>query len=111
PSVGGTPTWSLPGSNGPVEYALTTPTLFVTTAGQVTGTFAHRFSFEGTTTPFDSGQIQFSVNGGAFNTIPANLITGTSYGAAPVSSSFGNQMGGQVAFEFESTGYTTPAYA
>ena len=110
PSVGGLPTWFLPGQNGVSAFGLTTPSLLVASAGQVTGTFTHRFSFEGTETPFDSGQIQFSVNGGAFNTIPANLISATSYGTTLVSNAHGNVMGNQFAFEFESTGYSVPSY-
>jgi hypothetical protein len=58
---------------------------------------------------YDGGQIQFSVNGGAFQIIPAGSITGTTYNVT-ISTAFGSFMAGQQAFSGTSAGFSAPAY-
>jgi len=104
-SVGGTATWATPGQGTSSLFALTTTALDVLMNGQVTGSFTHRYNFEA---GFDGGQIQYSVNGGAFNTVPTSLITGQTYGS-PISG-FSNPLGPAAAFTGTSPGYATPSY-
>src|SRR5262245_26951337 len=59
--------------------ALTSPT-FTAGGGVVTISFDHRYSFE--TPNFDGGQLQVSVNGGAFNAVPATSFTANGYNAS-----------------------------
>lgn len=85
---------------------LLSPVLAVGANGLVTGSFVHRFQLE---SGFDGGQLQFSVNGGAFNTVPQDHVFGTTYNAT-ISSSFSSSIGGQRAFSGTSTGFATPAF-
>ncbi len=103
---GGATAWSTGGVAAVSAKALTSPDLFVQANGTVTGSFNHRFNFEGS---FDGGQLQFSVNGGAFNTVPQDQITGVTY-SATISSSFASPISGQRAFNGTTAGYATPVY-
>jgi hypothetical protein len=79
----------------------------VSANGQITGSFIHRFAMENSA---DGGQIQFSRNGGAFNTIPENLITGQPYNAS-IGTFSGSEIAGQRAFSGTSLHYYAgPAY-
>jgi len=98
--------WSTGGVASVSAKSLTSPDLIVQANGTVTGSFNHRFNLEGT---FDGGQLQFNVNGGAFNTVPQDQITGVTY-SATISSAFSSPISGQRAFNGISTGFATPTY-
>lgn len=99
--------WVTPGVTSVSSKGLTSPVLTVNANGTVTGSFTHRFSFESSTSSFDGGQLQFRVNGGSFNTVPQDQITGVTYFGI-ISSSFSNPIGGQFGFARVSAGYATP---
>ena len=69
-SVDGSGAWSTPGPGDPCaapsSVVLVSPPLVVPLAGEVSVSFDHRYSFEVNGLPFDGGQLQLSVNGGAF---------------------------------------------
>jgi hypothetical protein len=102
--------WVTAGWNGgndmfgnPATYFLSSPTLTVTGAGTLTGSFTHRFNFE---SGYDGGQFQYAVNGGDWTAVPQGLITGTTY-TETVS---GSALDGQLAFSGMSAGYAGPSY-
>jgi hypothetical protein len=101
-------TWFNNGYNvgGPATEYLTTPTLTVNASGQITGSFIHRFYFENN---IDGGQIQYQVNGGGWNTVSGNLITGQSY-VGQMNPSV--ELSGQYSFTGESSGFSdlTPSF-
>lgn len=88
----GATSWSTVGVTSVSSKVLTSPVLTVGANGTVTGSFTHRFSFESPTSNFDGGQLQFSVNGGSFNTVPQDQITGVTY-SGTISSTFSNPIG------------------
>jgi len=99
--------WWYPGSQNVTTNVLFSPPMTVQANGQITGNFNHRFAME---SQADGGQIQFSRNGGSFNTIPENLITGQSYNAS-MGTFNGSEIGGQRAFSSTSLHYYAgPAY-
>lgn len=70
-AAGGSPD----GCGGPFNSKLTSPAYTVPAADEVTLTFSHRYSFE--SDRWDGGQVQISVNGGAFAPVaPENFTTG-----------------------------------
>ncbi|MGH7133495.1 MAG: hypothetical protein ACREJO_16315 [Phycisphaerales bacterium] len=93
PASGG---WAIAGTHG-AQKALTSPILTITSSNPVSITFDHIINFE---SPYDGGQLQFSVNGGAFTTILAAQISGRTYNNTPVSTQFGSAIGGQRAWSF-----------
>lgn len=99
----GTDGWFTPGQNNVGTYFVASPVMFVISAGQVTGSFLHRFNLE---SGFDGGQVQFRTNGGAWETITQDLITGVTYGST-ISSGFSSPIGGQRAFSGTSLNYAT----
>ena len=102
--VGGNGAWFVNGTSaqGTPSYSiLTSPTLTVSTTGSAALSFDHRFSFEYDGTRWDGGQVQLSLNGGAFTTV-ALAYTGTITG--------NNILNGQQAFNGDSAGYGTPSY-
>lgn len=105
----GASSWSTAGVTVVSSKGLTSPVLTVGANGNVTGSFSHRFSFESATSSFDGGQLQFRVNGGSFNTVPQNQITGVTYFGA-ISSTFSSPIAGQFAFARVSAGFGTPVF-
>jgi hypothetical protein len=103
----GATSWSTLGLAAVSSKGLTSPVLTVGANGSVTGSFTHRFSFEATS--FDGGQLQFSVNGGSFNTVPQDQITGVTY-SANISTGFSSPIAGQRAFANLSAGFATPSF-
>lgn len=85
-------------------FTLTSPTLVVSSSGNVTGSFSHRFYFE---TARDGGHFRYSVNGGAWLTVPQGLISGQSYN---VSMGGSGPITGTMAFSNQSSGWSTPSY-
>jgi hypothetical protein len=102
--VGGNGAWFVNGTTnqGTPSYSiLTSPALTVSTTGSATLSFDHRFSFEYDGTRWDGGQVQMSLNGGAFTTVALGY-TGTITGNGILS--------GQQGFNGDSAGYATPSY-
>lgn len=93
--------WWYPGSQNVTTNVLVSPPMTVLAGGQVTGSFVHRFAME---SQADGGQIQFSRNGGPFNTISENLITGQPYNAS-MGTFNGIEIPGQRAFSGTSLHY------
>ena len=58
---------------------LTSPGIEVTNTGSIRLRFNHRYSFEDATTFSDGGQIELSVNGGAFVRVPAEAFVANGY--------------------------------
>jgi hypothetical protein len=113
-TVGGT--WSAFDTNdcGAVAFRssrLNSPILTVATAGSVTLSFNHRYSFEADTTRWDAGQLRISVNGGAYVVVPSASFTANGYndtvGGAVVPNS---ELAGQSAFTAQSADYEFGAY-
>jgi len=67
------------GSEGKAHSRLTSPTLTVATGGVVELSFTHRYSIEGDL--WDGGAVFISVNGSAFDQIPAAAFTANGYNA------------------------------
>lgn len=102
--VGGNGAWFVngTGNQGVPSYSiLTSPVLAVTSTGSASLSFDHRYSFEYDGTRWDGGQVQVSVNGGAFTTV-ALSYTGTLTG--------NTILNGQPGFNGDSPGYGTPSY-
>jgi hypothetical protein len=97
-------------ANGTVTAArsrLLTPTL-TTTQTNVSVVATHRFKYERSTITgncFDGGALFQSRNGGAFDQILSNDLTGVRY-TAPISEFFENPLSGSSAFCGESAGYS-----
>jgi hypothetical protein len=88
------------GAPGP-STRLTCPPVAVTQGGNVRVSFNHRHSFEGGR--WDGGQLQVSVNGGAFVTVPSSSFLQNGYnGTMAVNNS---ELGGQLAFVEDSANY------
>jgi len=103
--VGGNGAWFINTSSIVSGKALTSPTLTVAGAGNVTLTFNHRFNFE---TQWDGGNLYKSINAGTFVLVPdADFIVSPYTHTLNVS---GNPIGGQRAWSNISAGYATPAY-
>lgn len=98
--------WHTLGNDNVSRTELTSQPLFVVDPGTVAGTLLHRFNQE---SGFDGGQLQFSVNGGAFQTIPQNLITGVTY-TGQIDAGANSEIAGQWAFTGQSAGFATPDY-
>lgn len=82
------------------------PILIVSTNAQVT--FKHSYSFEGTTTYYDGGVLEISIDGGAFQDILAaggSFVTGGYVGT--LSSSYSNPLGGRQAWGGATVGFIT----
>jgi hypothetical protein len=88
---------------------LDSPVIPITTAGTVTLSFNHRYSFEQDSVNWDGGQVRVSVNGGPFTAIPGSAFTSGGFNGSvgPGSSS---QLNGQQGFVGTSAGFTTPAF-
>jgi hypothetical protein len=86
--------------SGPLSTVLTSPAITVPASGNATVNLTHRYSFEGGA--YDGGQIQLSVNGGAFSAVTSFSQNG--YGGAVVGNGVLN---GQSAFINDSPGYST----
>lgn len=68
--------------------------------------FNHAFEFEGTTTRFDGGVVEYSTDAGATWQDAGPLFVNNGYNGT-LSSSFGNPLGGRSAFTGISDGYTS----
>ena len=71
-------------------------------SGNLLLTFAHRYSFEGG--EYDGGQVRYSINGGAFYTVPAAAFLQNGYNGTVLPGS-GSSVAGQAAFVNESAGH------
>lgn len=99
--------WTLAGQSFVGTTTLTSPPIVITGSGTVTGTLTHRHGFENT---FDGGQIQFSTdNGGTWNTVPQDLITGVTY-TQTIATTFSSPIGGQRAFSGQSAGFANSEF-
>jgi hypothetical protein len=68
-------------------------------SGSVKVDFWHKFNFEtGTSSNFDGGQVQYSLDGVTWTTVLAGDIAGQTYATTPISASFGSPLAGQRAF-------------
>ncbi len=85
----GTGSWrengQVPENNHANTSLLTSPPMVLTTAGGVTLSFDHRYSFEHDGTAWDGGQVLISVNGGAFTPVAAGSFTQNGYNGNAVS--------------------------
>lgn len=105
----GSGVWSAGGSENvgsPTSSSLVSPTLTATVGGPTTLSFDHRHSFELDSVVWDGGQVQISVNGGAFAAVPAASFTANGYGGVVAGN---NALNGKDAFIGNSTGYATGA--
>jgi hypothetical protein len=107
--------WSLLGQTSPGSFALQSPAAIITvgTAGQVTGTFTHRFNFASEAgedvIPHDGGLLQYRVGTGAWITVSHPLLSGPAYsGIVPIDSP--NPLAGEYVFSGQSDGYMDPDY-
>lgn len=91
--------------SGPYNSRLVSPGYTVPVGDDVTLTFSHRYSFEGDL--WDGGQVQISVNGGAFATVPAENFTANGYASGNIQGS--GVIQGQRAFNGDSAGYADGA--
>ena len=90
---------------------LNSPTLTVATAGSVTLSFSHRYSFEVDTTRWDGGQLRISVNQGAYVAVPLASFSANGYNNTVGGASVPNcELAGQQAFTAQSTGYVAEEY-
>ena len=102
--------WNLAGEGNlgaPSSSALVSPPISVTATGLVTLSVDHRYSFEFDGTRWDGGQIQLSVNGGAFAAVPNSAFTANGYAGVIAGN---NALTGTLAFNDNSAGYATPAF-
>ena len=94
------------GGAGPYNSQLNSPAYTVPQTEDVTLTFSHRYSFEGSL--WDAGQVRISVNGGAFTPVNPDNFTANGYAV-------GNIIGtgpilGQRAFNGDSPGYAAGTF-
>ena len=90
---------------------LNSPALTVATAGSVTLSFSHRYSFEVDTTRWDGGQLRISVNQGAYVAVPLASFSANGYNNTVGGASVPNcELAGQQAFTAQSTGYVAEEY-
>jgi hypothetical protein len=75
--------WVLTGQNN-ADARLTSPT-FTATGGEVVLQFVHSYNFE---SAFDGGNVELSLNGGAFSPIPAGNFTQNGYTGSDLLNSF-----------------------
>ncbi len=94
-----------PENSHPNTSKLNSPVINVVAAGNLSLTFAHRYSFEFDGTRWDGGQVRISVNGGAFTTVPDAAFTQNGYGGNTVAGNSASELKGQPAFTAESPGY------
>lgn len=80
------------------QKTLTSPAITVPANGDVTIQFSHRFRFEAAA---DGGQLQVSINGGAFSTVTSGSFSLNGYNGTSI---IGSSWSGT------SSGYTTPSY-
>ncbi len=66
--------------------------------------FRHAYDFQGSTTAYDGGVIEYSTNNGSTWSDAASLVVNNGYNTT-ISSSFGNPLGGRSAFGAVSSGY------
>jgi hypothetical protein len=102
--------WSTNGRaacGSPFFETLTSPTVTVSYADQLTLTFDHRYSFEPDITRWDGGQVRMSINGGAFFAVPDASFSANGYDGIITGN---NVLSGQEAFNGNSPGYSTPAF-
>jgi hypothetical protein len=103
--------WSTDGRqacSSPFSETLTSPTVTVSYADQLTLTFDHRYSFEvDQTVRWDGGQVRISINGGAFSAVPDTSFSANGYDGIIGGN---GDLNGQEAFNGNSPGYSTPAF-
>ena len=95
-----------PDSGHPNTSYLDSPPLTVTVAGQAILTFVHRWSREQDTVNWDGNQVQVSVNGGAFTTVPGGSFTANGYNGV-VGPGSTSALNGQPGFVGTSPNFTT----
>lgn len=88
---------------GPYNSVLNSPAYVVPQADEVTLSFSHRYSFEADL--WDGGQLRMSVNGGPFNTVPAESFAANGYAPGVIQGT--GILLGQRAFNGDSAGYST----
>jgi hypothetical protein len=105
-------TWQVTQQNEEIQHRMTSilisPEMTVTKAGTVTLRFNHRYSFEGGR--WDGGQVQISVNGGAYAAVPASAFTQNGYTALPVLANSASALAGQAAFTEDSAGHAAGTF-
>lgn len=77
----------------------------VTAFGNVLLNLTHRWSFEYDGTAWDGGQIQISVNGGAFTALPASAFVQNGYNGS-IAGNSSSDLHGQPGYIAESSGYS-----
>ena len=102
----GSNAWQILGNSTASTQVITSPLLRVLANGNVTGALLHRFQLEST---FDGGQLQFSHNGSAFQTIPRQLLTTVIY-TNQIDAGANSALAGQWAFTGTSSNFSDPAY-
>ena len=85
--------WETPGADVTLVTTLTSPIITATGAGYISGSMTHSFRLE---EGYDGGRLEFSVNGGAWNVIAQNLVTGRSYTGAVTLGDWNQQIDGAV---------------
>jgi hypothetical protein len=96
------------GDNAWTGLTLTSPAVLIGTAGNYQFRFDQRFSFEPL---WDGGQLQVSVNGGGFTTVPNSAFTAGGYTGTINSDYPGlSLIGGQQAWTGDSLGYASLSY-
>lgn len=104
----GTASWGedgqQPENSRPNTSMLNSPTIIITTAGEVTLSFDHRHSLEGGR--WDGGQVRLSVNGGAYATVPGSAFLQNGYNGTVLPNS-ASVLAGQSAFVETSAGYAS----
>lgn len=105
--------WRQNGQQLEIQHATTSmlnsPLMRVDATGRLVLTFAHRYSFEFDGARWDGGQVQVSLNGGAFVAVPDSAFTQNGYGGQKVASNSLSILRGQEAFTSESPGYAVGA--
>ncbi len=103
---GGAGAWSTDGSqtSAPTHTRLTSPTLVVTTAGEIQVSFDHFYSIEGP--DWDAGALFASVNGGAFTYVDGSAFTANGYNSPVLVGQ--HDLQGSFGFTGDSAGYPTP---
>lgn len=100
------PGWQVVGGEGIIDGSITTPPVTVTQAGPVEMTLTHRYNFEGDGTPenaWDGGVVQYSINGGFFETLAAENFTQNGYYPSPLIGS--GILNGVIAFNGATPGF------
>lgn len=102
--------WNVLGADGVRNSALSSPYYYVTTAGTISMTFAHRYNFEKDTVNWDGGLVRVSANRGPYTTVPGTSITGDTYQTDRTIGGNSPPLRNQFAYNGQSAGFVTTNY-